>query len=269
MISVIMGIYNCEGTLSEAIDSILHQTYSDWELIMCDDGSADHTLDIAYKYQAMYPNKIKVIKNKKNMGLNYTLNNCLKIAKGEFIARMDGDDISTPDRFEKEINILLTHPEYAVVSCPMIYFDENGEWATGKATEIPKKEQLVFGGVHCHAPCIVRSDVMKRVQGYTVDKRLLRVEDWHLWIKIYAMGEQGYNLQEPLYKMRDGRDAINRRKFRYRLNEARVSAYAVKTFKLPISYYLFSFRPIILGIVPRNVYKYLHHRKLMKNSRNI
>ena len=262
MISVIMGIYNCADTLSEAIDSILNQTYSDWELIMCDDGSSDNTLEVAYKYQAMYPQKIIVIKNEKNMGLNYTLNHCLEVAKGDFIARMDGDDISTLDRFEKEMEVLISHPEYAVVSCPMVYFDENGEWATGKATELPKKEQLVFGGVHCHAPCIIRSEIMKKVHGYTVDKKLLRVEDWHLWIKIYALGEHGYNLQEPLYKMRDDRDAINRRKFKYRLNEVRVSAFAVKALDLSPRYYLFSLRAVILGLMPKSLYTYLHHRKL-------
>lgn len=267
MISVIMGIYNCANTLPEAIDSILHQTYTDWELIMCDDGSSDNTLEVALEYQKNYPHKIKVIKNKKNMGLNYTLNHCLKVAQGEYIARMDGDDISVPERFEKEMEILLAHPEFAVVSCPMIYFDDNGEWATGTATEMPRKEQLVFGGVHCHAPCIIRSDVMKRVNGYTVDKRLLRVEDWHLWIKIYALGEQGYNLQEPLYKMRDGREAIGRRKFKYRLNEARVSALAVKELSLPKRYYVFAVRSIILGMVPKQLYKYLHHKKLARMSR--
>lgn len=262
MISVIMGIYNCADTLAEAIDSVLVQTYTDWELIMCDDGSSDNTLELAYSYRDRYPQRIVVIKNDRNMGLNYTLNRCLELAKGEYIARMDGDDISVPERFEKELSVLEAHPEYAVVSCPMIYFDENGDWATGKATELPKKEQLVFGGVHCHAPCMLRTDILKKAGGYTVDKKLLRVEDWHLWIKIYALGEQGYNLQEPLYKMRDGRAAAARRSFRYRVNETRVSAYAVRALGLSPKYYVFSLRAIVLGLIPTPLYSYLHHRKL-------
>ena len=88
-----MGIYNCAKTLPEAIDSILAQTYSNWELIMCDDGSSDDTYAIAEKYKITYPNKIKLIKNEKNLGLNATLNNCLKYVDGNYIARMDGDDI--------------------------------------------------------------------------------------------------------------------------------------------------------------------------------
>lgn len=267
MISVIMGIFNCEETLAEAIDSIINQTYSDWELIMCDDGSSDHTLELALKYEERYPEKIVVLRNEKNMGLNYTLNKCLAMAKGEFIARMDGDDISLPERFEKEIRVLKDHPEYAIVSCPMIYFDEKGDWAVGQAVEIPKKELLVRGTVHCHAPCIVRTEIMRKVNGYSVDPKLLRVEDWHLWIKIYANGEQGYNLQEPLYKMRDGREAIGRRKFKYRINEARVSAYAVSTFGLSPFYYFISLRSIIIGLLPKAVYTFLHHSRLKNMSR--
>lgn len=121
-ISVIMGIYNCESTLDEAIESILNQTFTDWEMIMCDDGSSDGTYIKAKEYEKKYPGRFVVIRNEHNMGLNITLNNCLKLAKGEYIARMDGDDISLPQRFEKEVDILDNHPEFAIVSTPMIFF---------------------------------------------------------------------------------------------------------------------------------------------------
>ena len=94
-----MGIYNCADTLAAAIDSILAQTYTDWELILCDDGSADRTYEVAEDYRSRYPEKIVLLKNERNMGLNYTLNRCLEQAKGAYIARMDGDDVSLPHRF--------------------------------------------------------------------------------------------------------------------------------------------------------------------------
>ena len=84
-ISIIMGIYNCAKTLPEAIDSILAQTYSNWELIMCDDGSSDDTYAIAEKYKITYPNKIKLIKNEKNLGLNATLNMLMVIILQEWM----------------------------------------------------------------------------------------------------------------------------------------------------------------------------------------
>ena len=262
-ISILMGIYNCAGTLPEAIDSILAQTYTDWELILCDDGSRDDTYAVAESYRKRFPDKIILLKNQRNMGLNYTLNHCLEHAAGNYIARMDGDDISLPQRFELELAALEAEPDLAVVSCPMIYFDENGEFGCGSTNcEYPAKDMLVHGPVHCHAPCMIRAEVMRQVGGYSVDKKLLRVEDWHLWLKIYADGGQGKNLSEPLYKMRDDRIAAGRRKFRYRLNEAYMSALAVNTLKLPKWKYVFVLRPILVGLLPGPVYRYLHRKKM-------
>lgn len=267
MISILMGIYNCSATLPEAIDSILAQTCTDWELILCDDGSTDDTFAVVQRYQSQHPEKIKLLQNQRNMGLNHTLNRCLSAAEGEFIARMDGDDISLPERLETELAFLQANPEYAIVSCSMIYFDENGDWSTGSAViEQPEPAQLVHGTVHCHAPCMVRRDAMVQVGGYSEDKKLLRVEDWHLWLKMYAAGYRGYNLSEPLYKMRDDRAAYSRRKFRYRLNESYVSRLAVKTFHLPFWMKLYSLRPIIVGLLPGFLYNCLHKKRLNTNQ---
>ena len=262
-ISILMGIYNCAATLPEAIDSILAQTYADWELILCDDGSIDDTYAVAESYRLRFPDKIILLKNQRNMGLNYTLNHCLEHATGNYIARMDGDDISLPQRFALELAALEAEPELAVVSCPMIRFDENGEFSSGSSVcEYPAKEMLVHGPVHCHAPCMIRTEVMRQVGGYSVASKLLRVEDWHLWLKIYAGGGRGRNLTEPLYKMRDDRDAASRRKFRYRLNEAHVAGLAVKMLGLPKWKYVFMVRPILVGLLPMPLYRYLHKKKL-------
>ena len=105
-VSIIMGIYNCAATLPEAIDSILTQTFSDWQLILCDDGSKDNTYTVAKAYQERLPDQIILLQNVRNMGLNYTLNRCLQVTTGEYVARMDGDDISLPTRLEKEAAFL-------------------------------------------------------------------------------------------------------------------------------------------------------------------
>ena len=266
-ISILMGIYNCAPTLGEAIDSILAQTEQDWELILCDDGSKDDTYAVAEAYRRRYPEKIILIQNERNMGLNHTLNHCLAHATGEFIARMDGDDISLPDRFEKELHFLQANPQYAVVSCPMIYFDEGGDWHRGTCTNVePKPEQMVRGTIHCHAPCMLRAEAMREVGGYSVDKKLLRVEDWNLWMKLYAAGYRGRNLTEPLYKMRDDRAATSRRKFRYRFNEAYMTLLVVKTFRLPFYNRIFALRPILVGLLPRPLYNYLHRRQLRSQN---
>lgn len=264
MISIIMGIYNCADTLGDAIESIFAQTYMDWELIMCDDGSKDSTYEIAKKYIQDNPQRrIKLLRHEFNRGLNQTLNDCLSVARGEYIARMDADDISLPTRLEKEIAEFGKDPCLSIVSCSMVHFDENGEWGKNiSSNEYPQKRDLVFGTIHAHAPCIVRAEAMKAVQGYSVGKKLLRVEDWHLWIKMYSAGYYGKNLEEPLYKMRDDQNATNRRKFRYRLNEAYVSRMAVKKFSLPKWMYIYSIRFIMVGLLPTPIYNFLHRKKI-------
>lgn len=261
-ISVLMGVYNCQETLAESIDSIINQTYTNWELIICDDGSKDKTADIVRKYQEKIQGKIVFIQHESNKGLNETLNDCLEKATGDFIARMDGDDISLPERFEIELKAFEDEPDLAVVSCPMIYFDENGDWFTGTVhNQYPSPENLIYGTIHCHGSCIVKTAVMREVGGYSVDDRLLRVEDWHLWLKIYEKGYRGKNINEVLYKMRDDRNANKRRTFRNRLNEAYVSCLVIRTFHLPIYKYLVVLRPILLGLMPSHMYNLLHKNR--------
>ena len=259
-VSVIMGIYNCAPYLQEALDSLYAQTFQDFEIVLCEDGSSDNTYEIALENQKNHSN-IVLLKNPHNLGLNQTLNNCLAVAKGEYIARMDGDDISLPTRFEKEVAFLDGHPEYAIVSSPIIYFDENGEFMRGHGRGEVKKEHFIPGSPICHAPCMVRREAYDAVDGYSVDKRLLRVEDYHLWFKMYAKGYRAYMLEDPLYMMRDDRNATSRRKFRCRLNEAHVRHIGYKMIGLPWYSQIYVLKPIILGLLPRFIYNRLHRRK--------
>lgn len=258
-VSVIMGIYNCASTLQEALDSLYTQTFQDFEILLCDDGSTDETYAIALHNQRTHPN-IVLLKNEKNLGLNQTLNNCLAVAQGEYIARMDGDDRSLPTRFAQEVRFLDEHPEYAIVSGPMNYFDENGIFRRGKGKGEVKPQDFIKGTPFCHAPCMVRREAYKAVGGYSVDKRLLRVEDYHLWFKMYAAGFKGYNLKEPIYEMRDDRNAHQRRKWKGKLNEFHVRSMGFRMLKLPFYYQIYALRPILIGLLPKSVYKWLHNR---------
>jgi len=258
-ISVLMGIYNCAPTLAEALDSLYAQTYQDFKIILCDDGSKDNTYEVAKEYADKHDN-IVLVKNEKNMGLNYTLNHCLEYADTEYCARMDGDDISLPTRFEKEIKFLDEHSEYAIVSTPMIYFDEHGDFRVGKGKGEPQKTDFLSGSPFCHAPCMIRTEAYRKVDGYTVDKRLLRVEDDHLWFKLYAAGYRGYNLNEALYKMRDDRNAVARRTWQSRINEMYVRHIGFKMLKLPWYTQIYALRPLLAYLAPRFLYQ-LYHRK--------
>ncbi len=258
-ISVLMGIYNCAPTLQEALDSLYVQTYQGFKIILCDDGSKDDTLKIAEENAKKHENVI-VIKNENNMGLNYTLNHCLEYADTEFCARMDGDDTCHPTRFEKEIKFLDEHPEYAIVSTTMHHFDEMGIFRTGMASGEPKPSDYPKGVPFNHAPCMIRTSAYKTVGGYSVSGKLLRQEDYHLWLKMYEKGFRGYMLNEPLYNMRDDRNAYARRNWISRRNEAYVKYLACKMLNLPFWYYMYCLKPIILYIMPQWLYKRLHNR---------
>lgn len=264
-VSIIMGIYNCATTLQEALDSLYAQTFQDFEIILCDDGSTDNTFDIAEQNLLEHPGKIVLIQNEYNCGLNITLNRCLECAKGEYIARMDGDDISLPIRLEKEVNFLDTHPEYAIVSTPMIRFDSNGEFYRGKGGNAPTKDSFIKGTPHCHAPCMVRREAYIEVGGYTVNKWLLRHEDYNLWMKMYAKGYRGYNLDECLYAMRDDRDAAVRRNLRGRLNGIYSRYLAYREFHFPFFEFLrYSLLAIVKGIMPKSMYLFFYRRNFSK-----
>lgn len=265
LVSVIMGIYNCEEYLEEALNCIINQTYTNWEVIMCDDGSKDNTIGVAQKFVDKYPDKFRLLKNEQNMGLNFTLNKCLYEAKGDYIARMDGDDLCSPERFQKEIDVLENNPDIAIVSTDMEFFDENGVWGKSHHAQKPTNKNFIKKTPFCHAPCMVRKEAYLSVEGYTVDKRLLRVEDYHLWVKMYSKGYKGINIQEPLYQMRDDRNAQARRKFKYRLNETYAHNIATKLLKLPFYTYVTNLAPIVKGLMPGFIYKIIR-RKSYNNT---
>lgn len=259
-ISVLMGIYNCSSTLEQAVQAIKSQTYTNWELILCDDGSSDDTYSLA-KRLAADDKRIIVLKNKKNLGLNATLNKCLTKASGEYIARMDGDDDCAPERFEKQVAYLEKNPGYDIVSSGMKLFDEKGEWGQVLNKKYPTAKDIIKGSPICHAPVLMRKVCMDVVGGYTVDKRMLRVEDVNLWIKLYTAGFKCINILEPLYYMRNDKNALNRRKYKYRINSTYVRLLGCRMLHMGPKSYLDAFRPMIAGLVPARLRHFIRRRQ--------
>ena len=260
-ISVLMGIYNCADTLEEAVGCIQAQTVSDWELILCDDGSADRTLEVAEGLAAR-DSRIIVLRNERNMGLAATLNRCLEVARGEYVARMDGDDRCPPDRFENERGFLRENPHVALVSGWMECFDKQGTYGTIRYMERPAFEDLARASQFCHAACMMRKEVLEQLGGYSILPETTRVEDYDLWVRLYRAGYRGYNLQQVVYAMRDDRNAFRRRKFRYRINEAKVSLRVIRNCGMPVSSLRYPLMTVCKGLVPGFIYGYLHKRKV-------
>lgn len=142
-ISVIMGVYNCKNNelLKKSIDSILSQTFKDFEFIICNDGSTDDTL-VRLKQIETMDSRIRIISYDKNQGLNHALNTCLEVAKGEYIARQDDDDLSKPERLRIQMGFLNEHPEYAMVGTCADIFDDDGVWGEYLVPERPLNDDF-------------------------------------------------------------------------------------------------------------------------------
>ncbi len=179
------------------------------------------------------------------MGLANSLNNCLKISKGEYIARMDADDISMLDRFEKQVKFLDNHPDYAIVGGNAELFDESGTYSQRIMPEYPQKENLLFGTIFIHPSIMVRKDILLKMNGYRVDKETARCEDYDLWLRMYANGYKGYNIQENIYRFREDINAFKRRKYKFRLDEAKVRYKGFKQLRLLPKGYIYVLKAFI------------------------
>lgn len=261
IVSVIMATYNCTNTLRASLDSILAQTFKDWEFIICDDCSTDDTFEILMEYQNMNPNQFVVLKNEKNSKLPYSLNKCLLNARGKYIARMDGDDISEPSRFEEQVKYLETHPEIAVVGTGMAQFDNNGIFGEIKVIEYPGQKHLLTSTPFCHATIMMRKEVYDAVENYTVAKRTIRGQDVDLWFKVFHKGYRGYNIPKPLYRVREDRAAIRRRKLKYRCYESITRIKGYKLLNFPLYCYVFAIFPIFSFFVPVSLKRYIRKIK--------
>lgn len=264
-VSVIMGIYNCEKTLGESIESIINQTYTNWELIMCDDGSIDNTYSIAKEYEKKYPEKIKVLRNHQNMKLAFTLNNCLKASTGKYIARMDADDISLPERLEKQVEFLDKNTQYQVVGSQIIVFDESGSKGIRKIEETPKKTCLTTHVPFYHPTIMMRKETYDQLGGYRVSEEITRCEDVDLWFRFFSEGFNGYNMQMALLKYRESAKDFKKRKLKYTLDTVRVCYRGYKLLEYKKSSYIYLLKPIIATIVPNIIMEKYHGFKLNKS----
>ena len=201
-----MSVYNGERFLVECIDSIVNQTFTNFEFIIINDGSTDGTGAILERY-AQVDDRI-FVHNQENQGLTASLNTGCKLARGEYIARMDGDDISFPDRLAKQVHYMETHPEIGILGTWIEYIGENGErygqWHT-PTQPVLIGWSLIFGTCLAHPTVIMRSDVLESLQYYRPEA--LHVEDYDLWTRA-SFSTKLANLPEVLLQRRKRADSI-------------------------------------------------------------
>jgi len=212
LLTVVLPVYNAQEFVRPSVESILDQTYTDFDFIIIDNCSTDASFDILREYVEK-DDRVCLHRNDRNMGFVYSLNKGNQLATTEYVARMDADDVSTPDRLEKQIRFLLENPEIDVVTCWNGQFDTDPGvvWFTIKspATHEELSKLARFRDPISHPACIYRRSAVLAVGGYEERGTL---EDWLLWAKMMQEGYRFACIQEVLYKFRRDEKFVRRRR---------------------------------------------------------
>lgn len=259
IISVLMGtLYRRADThlLCRSVDSILAQSMQSFELLICDDGStaAARTALDAYAASDL---RVRLFRPGGKLDLAAKLNVCLNESVGRYIARMDDDDYSHPDRFQKQLDILEAMPEIAFAGCN-VSLSRNGETAGVRRLPMyPTVRDFFFVQPYIHPALMFRREALLAVGGYSEDPRCVLCEDYDLLLRLYAKGYRGMNLQEPLLDYTIPATAKGSRKMRHRWNETvtrwrRFRELGVLPGALP-----FVAKPLAVGLVPEKMLRKL------------
>ena len=251
-ISVIMGVYNqySREELMTAVRSVLDQTFSDFEFIIYNDGSDREPTRHLKDLEQLDP-RIRVIHNAENWGLAFSLNRCIREARGKYIARMDADDISLPTRLAEEYEFLETHPAYDWVGCNARVFEGDETWGILIMAEEPNQYNFLPFSPYIHPSVMYRNEIFLQGNRYEETHTTRRCEDYEFFMWLYRNGFRGYNLQRILLLYRQRRDVYKRRKAIDRIREAQVRAKHFPHMDLPVRKVVaYTMRPLIAMLIP-------------------
>ena len=207
-ISMIMPVYNSERYVSIAIESILTQTFQDFEFIIVNDGSTDSSLEVIQRFQVK-DSRIRIL-DLPHQGITKSLNSAIRIAQGKYIARMDADDISMPERLEKQYHYMEAHPEIAVCGSGALIIDEDGDVIRKDRVvcthENIEKRHLSGKCSLKHSSVIIRASILRKVNGY--NEELPYAQDFDLWFRIGEIGKL-VNLPNALIKFRRNPNSVS------------------------------------------------------------
>ncbi|MBE9047647.1 glycosyltransferase [Pleurocapsales cyanobacterium LEGE 10410] len=189
-VSVLMCVYNGEAHLRAALESILEQTFTDFEFVIVDDGSTDSSWQMLTEY-SREDSRITLIRNQENIGLTKSLNKGLKLAEGEYIARQDADDVSFPERFEKQVAFLDRHSEVVLVSCDIERINAEGcpigKFQRGCEPELVFWYLLFYNRLAGHSQVVFRRESVMNIDGYCENYRYS--QDYELWCRLVETGK--------------------------------------------------------------------------------
>lgn len=207
-VSVLMCVYNCEKYLREAMDSVLSQTFNDFEFIIINDGSTDNSKSILESYS---DRRIRLFNNS-NKGLTKSLNEGIGYSRGEYIARMDADDISFSERLKKQVDFLESNKDVAMCGTWAEFINTRGEYITDYKTPVSDSDilkELIFHNPFVHPSVMIRKEIFEKVGLY--DENFRFAQDYELWTRIVTKYKTT-NIPEKLLKYRLLKEGITKSK---------------------------------------------------------
>ncbi|OGH66454.1 MAG: hypothetical protein A3B90_00390 [Candidatus Magasanikbacteria bacterium RIFCSPHIGHO2_02_FULL_41_13] len=207
-ISVLMPVYNGDVFLRSALESILAQSFSDFEYIIIDDASTDKTADILEEYAAK-DTRIRIFRNERNLGLTASLNLGISHCRGKYIARMDADDVAEAERFMSQYWFMEEHPDLVASGTAVRVIDEDGKLLGEKTLALTHediKRKMLFNNQFIHSTLFFRTDVLKSCGGY--DEKFKKSQDYELMLRLSARYPL-VNLREKLLKFRLHGDSLS------------------------------------------------------------
>lgn len=254
-VTVLMPAYNAEKHITTAIESILDQTYKDFEFLIIDDGSQDKTWEVIQEY-AKSEKRIVSVKNDKNLKLAGVFNQGIQLANGHYIARMDADDWSYPTRLEKQFEFLENNPETVIVGCRVDICHENLEKIYTRNYGLNDREirdKIFRFSPFCHPAIMARKNAMQSCGGY--NPLLILGEDYDIYFRLGKKGKFA-NLPETLFKLRLHDSSTFRRNLKLvRRNTLYVRLKAVVEYEYKMSFIdkvIFIGQYLTFMIVPQN-----------------
>lgn len=237
-----MSLYNTPiEYIKESIDSILAQTYKNFELIIIDDGTKKEEIEFVESYQ---DNRIKIYHNETNMGLERSLNKGVELAKSDYIVRMDTDDIAFPERFEKQVEFILDNPQYSLVGTRVDIFNEkDGIYGESKLFGEVKKENFLIGPPFVHPTLLIKKHALQEIGGYPLYKRC---EDYAMEFEMYCHGYKGYILEEKLLKYRVV-NSYKKRDLNNLLRSCKIRWIYFRKLKMKWYQYIYIIKPLATG----------------------
>lgn len=264
VISVVMGVYNPEDTkaLELAVDSVLNQTFRAFEFLIYDDCSRPDVAAVL-RHIVKQDNRIRLLRGAENRGLAHALNECIREAKGRYIARMDADDVSAPERFRRQYEFLELHKEYAFVGLNAELFDAHGVWGFRRMERHPGVNEFLKYSPYVHPSVLFRKNVLEAACGYLETKDTRRCEDYELFMRLYCMGYHGCNIDGKLFAYREDRKWYDKRKLRQRVAEAKIRYRGFKNMGiLHPKNMVYVIKPIVLMAVPGAVCRYIRGKRI-------